>query len=189
MATEDPTPEYRDIPGFPAYRVGDDGSVWSRWKRLPTRGRDGRINGSVCVACDVWKRLSPTTNAEGYSRVDLKGRLRFVHHLVLEAFVGPRPLGMEACHNDGNRANSALTNLRWDTRQANLADQVRHGTIPRGEAHVRAKLTEAKVREIRAKYATGTTSQHKLAVEYGVSDVTVSNVVRRAGWGGWGHVL
>ena len=25
--------EYRDVPGWPGYRVGDDGSVWSLWKR------------------------------------------------------------------------------------------------------------------------------------------------------------
>ena len=22
---------YRDVPGFPGYRIGDDGGVWSRW--------------------------------------------------------------------------------------------------------------------------------------------------------------
>lgn len=57
-------------------------------------------------------------------------RLEFpmVHKLVLEAFVGPRPEGKEACHDNGNGMDNRLTNLRWDTHKANMADQFRHGT-------------------------------------------------------------
>lgn len=53
-----------------------------------------------------------------------------VHPLVLEAFVGPRPPGMEACHADGNKTNNALSNLRWDTKRANELDAIRLGTRP-----------------------------------------------------------
>lgn len=55
-------------------------------------------------------------------------RTRLVHHLALEAFVGPRPDGTEACHGDGDAGNNALTNLRWDTHGANELDKIRHGT-------------------------------------------------------------
>lgn len=51
-----------------------------------------------------------------------------VHKLVLEAFVGPRPPGMEACHNNGDGCDNRLSNLRWDTHRANMADQFEHGT-------------------------------------------------------------
>lgn len=34
-----------------------------------------------------------------------------VHVLVLLAFVGPRPSGMEACHNDGDASNNRPDNL------------------------------------------------------------------------------
>lgn len=60
---------------------------------------------------------------------------RLVHRLVLEAFVGPCPEEMEGCHADGDPANNALANLRWDTRSANQADAVRHG------AHASVKKT------------------------------------------------
>ena len=53
---------------------------------------------------------------------------RTVHRLVLEAFVGPRPEGMEACHWDGNPRNNRRDNLRWGTRSSNRQDAVRHGT-------------------------------------------------------------
>lgn len=52
---------------------------------------------------------------------------RRVHQLVLEAFVGPCPPGMEGCHWDDNKENNALVNLRWDTHSANMHDKVRNG--------------------------------------------------------------
>jgi hypothetical protein len=55
---------------------------------------------------------------------------RTVHQLVLEAFVGPRPDGYQACHNDGSRTNNHVSNLRWDTVSANAYDRVDHGRHP-----------------------------------------------------------
>ena len=55
----------------------------------------------------------------------LKGHL--VHVLVLEAFVGPRPPGLIACHNNGDGLDNRVENLRWDTRSANGIDAVLHG--------------------------------------------------------------
>ena len=63
----------------------------------------------------------------GLSR-DGESRKRLVHVLVLEAFVCPRPEGMEACHNDGDAGNPRLDNLRWDTPSNNNRDKVLHGT-------------------------------------------------------------
>lgn len=51
-----------------------------------------------------------------------------VHCLVLSAFVGPRPEGMEGCHNNGDPQDNRLSNLRWDTRSGNQRDSVEHGT-------------------------------------------------------------
>lgn len=53
-----------------------------------------------------------------------------VHRLVLAAFVGPCPEGMEACHANGVRDDNRVENLRWDTRSANTLDKVGHGTHP-----------------------------------------------------------
>lgn len=60
---------------------------------------------------------------------DADGRLRAknVHVLVLEAFVGPRPQGYEACHGLGGRLDNSLSNLRWDTSSENRLDTTRHG--------------------------------------------------------------
>ena len=54
----------------------------------------------------------------GYWRVNLykKGkphRTPFVHVLVAEAFIGPKPEGMEVSHLDENRSNCMLENLAY----------------------------------------------------------------------------
>jgi hypothetical protein len=113
---------FAPMAGHPIYAVGSDGSVWSRAPRYH-RGKPG------------WRQLNVyrrTTGAK-YCVVSLranegKGKVfvRYVHRLVLEAFVGFCPGGMQCCHGDGNTANNHLSNLRWDTAKANAADKVRH---------------------------------------------------------------
>lgn len=49
-----------------------------------------------------------------------------VHRLVLEAFVGPRPDGMECRHLDGDPANNRLANLAWGSPVENASDRKRH---------------------------------------------------------------
>lgn len=100
------------------------------------------------------------------------------HRLVLEAFVGERPEGMEGCHNDGNPANNRLSNLRWDTPKNNHADKVRHGTTNRGERCGTAKLTAKQVASIRA----DTRLQRVIAAEYGILQNHVSRIKSGVRW-------
>lgn len=106
------------------YEVSDQGRVRSL-DREYTR-RDGvrtRRTGRV---------LKPVTNSSRRHQVYLcvpgeKQKPQQVHRLVLEAFVGPCPEGMEACHWDDNPANNVLSNLRWDSREGNYRDRKRNG--------------------------------------------------------------
>jgi hypothetical protein len=105
-----------------------------------------------------------------------------VHRLVLTAFVGPCPDGMEACHfPDPSSANCRLENLRWDTKQGNMADKVRHGTDPKGERNPRAKLTREQVAEIRSRAGHGE-SRRSLARRYGVGRTTIDFIVNGGTW-------
>jgi hypothetical protein len=130
--------EYRQIK--PGYRVGSDGSVWS----CVRIGRYKRFSPD-------WHRLRPHAQHRGHLLAQLgRGDQRFVHRLVLEAFVGPCPEGMECRHLDGNPGNNRLENLAWGTARENWEDALRHGTAalkpggtaPRGEEHPYSKLTE-----------------------------------------------
>ena len=76
--------------------------------------------------------LRPAPDASGHLRVALcpgdgRQHTKKVHRLVLEAFVGPCPDGMECCHANGDPADNRLANLRWDTPASNTQDRIRHG--------------------------------------------------------------
>lgn len=53
-----------------------------------------------------------------------------VHILMARTFLGPRPAGLQVCHNDGNGHHNRITNLRYDTQSNNELDKVLHGTHP-----------------------------------------------------------
>lgn len=106
---------------------------------------------------------------------------RFVHVLVLEAFVGPRPDGMECCHGNGIRTDNRLLNLRWDTRSANRNDSRAHGTMPIGSKHHNAKLTEPDVIAIRKRCSDGE-KPAAVARDYNVTSHAIHRVIRRIIW-------
>ena len=177
MASADSTVEYRDIPDFPGYRVGSDGSFWSCCRQQGY----GKGGGTYVVLGDNWRRLK-CQRSGWYNIITLRGRTMVAHQIVLEVFVGPRPHGMEACHNDGNHTNNAVSNLRWDTHKNNMADRVTHGTLAKGERHGNAIITEATASAIRAEYAAGGVTQTELAAKYHVSQPLVSCIIRRVLW-------
>jgi hypothetical protein len=167
-------PSYVEVKGFPAYRVGSDGSIWVY------RGDRQRIFR--------WKRLRcKRHNDKGkiYYRVALHNagikRLVFVHVLVLEAFVGPCPPTMQACHKDDNGENNLLSNLRWDTRQANILDAKRNNLLPIGEERAASKLTGKEVCLIRSLFEVGITRAW-LARTFGVSWTSIKQILNRDYW-------
>lgn len=103
---------------------------------------------------------------------------RMVHQLVAEAFIGPCPDGQEVCHCDGNRANNAVGNLRYDTSANNHADKRLHGTLLIGNTCPASKLTASQVLEIRA----SDKSASELAADYGVTYGNIYAILRRKSW-------
>lgn len=116
-----PVPAYEDL-----YEVSSHGRVLSHHRETP-------------------RFLRPGNHGAGYRLVvlckDGKQTSRTVHSLMLEAFIGPRPEGMEARHLDGNPANNLWApgdteeevranggNLIYGTGRQNNLDQVAHGT-------------------------------------------------------------
>lgn len=109
--------KWRPVVGFEGlYEVSDLGRVAS----FPTRTWPGR------------RILRPSHHVRGgYLFVNLRhdGRSyhRKVHHLVCEAFNGPRPEGTMTRHLDGDHLNNTPANLAWGTGSENQYDKVRHG--------------------------------------------------------------
>lgn len=165
--------EFREVPGYPGYRVGNDGSVWSR--HAP------RFVGGKLVAGlgDQWHRLELNPVASGHLHVMLYPNrdTKLVHRLVLEAFAGPAPAGAFGCHYpDPDPCNNHIANLRWDSPAANTADAMIHGTIKTGERHPNAKLTDSDLEAIK-EMARGEVRNIDIARRFGVSVCTVKRVV------------
>lgn len=186
-AVNDNSAEERWLPvvGFEGlYEVSSHGRVRSL-DRVQSYERvldDGRV---VHVDRNLKGRLLRAGTVEsGHQLVMLgRGHPKLVHALVLTAFVGPRPAGYDSCHHDGDPANNRLGNLRWGTRSENMQDAIRHGTINRngmqGEAHPRAKLSDAAVLAIRA---ANDASTEQLASAYGVSRSAIKSVRSGKSW-------
>ena len=119
-----------------------------------------------------------------YIRPAGHGRMRFIHVLVLEAFVGPSGEDEWCRHLNGVKTDNRLANLRWGTASENYADSVRHGTAARGIRHPRAKLNEKQVYEIRQMYFGGNITQRALAKEYGLNHSTVQSLLEYRTWQG-----
>lgn len=117
--------EWRDIPGYEGYyQASNQGRI---------RGLDRTVMRSNGVS-QYWRGriLRPGRLASGHLHVSLrtptqKPRTLRVHQLVMWAFVGPTPPGMEVCHNNGTHEDNRLENLRFDTHANNMADIPRHG--------------------------------------------------------------
>lgn len=80
----------------------------------------------------------------------------FVHRLILKAFRGIPSKEFQACHNDGNKVNNNIKNLRWDTLQNNIADRALHGTNCGGEKNGNHKITDEQALFIKESNLTNT---------------------------------
>jgi len=108
-----------------------------------------------------------------------------IHRLVLEAFVGFCPSGLECRHLDGNRQNNKLNNLKWGTRSENQYDSIKHGTRFQPDNHGSkqwlAKLTDNKVKEIKHLLMSGV-SQIQIAKQFHVCPTTISRIATGKTW-------
>lgn len=160
-AANDNGERWLPVVGFEGrYEVSDLGRVRS----LRFRG-----NGGPQV-------MRTTTNHNGYHVITLGfERKQFrVPRLVLAAFVGPCPRGMEVCHApDFSKNNNRLDNLRWDTTKANCEE--RDSAV--GVRNFKCKLTDAQAREV-AWRCRSRENQNKLAAEFGITSARVSQLGR-----------
>ena len=104
-----------------------------------------------------------------------------VHRLVLAAFVGPCPDGMECAHLNGKADDNRLENLKWCTRAENFSHKILHGTDGKGSRNSRAKLNEKQVLQIKKRLAKDQ-SPTEIAKSYSVARQTIDNIKRGKRW-------
>lgn len=117
--------EWRDIPGWEGlYEASSLG-------RIRSRPREVRC-GPGGTRKTVSRVRVQQVREDGYVVIRLfdgpRRAWKTVHGLVAESFLGPRPEGMEVCHDNGARADNRIQNLRYGTASENTFDTVKHGT-------------------------------------------------------------
>jgi hypothetical protein len=148
------------------------------WPKVP--------EGLGQIACWPWKAA---TNNKGYGFIWSRahGGPILAHQASYAMTRGAVPAGCEIIHTCDNPACVNPWHLKEATHAENMADKVRKGRQARGhgakilagmrlgEAHPKAKLTDAQVENIRRARASGETTI-ALAREYGVSHQLVSQI-------------
>ncbi len=162
---------WRDIPGYEgAYQVSSLGRVRSLPRMVPVF----RDSGEVAYArpCPGMILRQAVCDRAGHVSVHLGKHCRGipVHQLVMLAFHGAPPPGMEAMHLNGNPRDNRPENLRYGTHSENMIDMYRIG---KGNL----KLTPEAVRQIRFGLYCGW-SPRELAAVYGVSSSCIRNIMK-----------
>lgn len=191
------TEEWRSIPGFEGvYEVSNLGRVRSLdrqcthpSKRLGVQNRKGKLISPVKVS--KYGHLRVGLHKEG---VLLR---KYVHQLVLLAFVGPPPVNQEVRHLNGVANDNRLENLSYGTKQENADDSRRHGTMQakgalvsaakKGistvwcERHGMAKLTANDVHSMRQDFQKGMNTA-EAGRKYGISQAHASKIRLGVAW-------
>lgn len=172
----------KPIENFPDYFISDTGIVFSKAKRA-NKPKPTKMNLLSTWICNTYPSVHIRKNKKGYKR--------FIHRLILEAFVGKCPAGLQCRHLDGNPVNNNLENLKWGTRSENQMDRVRHGRHNRGKRHGMSKLCAKDVLKIR-KFATSYNKKTRkcdkggnykeIAEAFNVSKSTIVHIVRGSTW-------
>jgi hypothetical protein len=169
-----PVEQWKDVPGYAGlYQVSDQGRVRALVKRN-TKFR------SI---------LRPSARPDGYLNVGLYGtdgrtKSFLVHRLVLTAFRGEAPAGMQGAHLSGIRSDNRLANLVWATVKENHGHKKLHGTAGVGEKNAAAKLDEATVLAIRREYVPRSKTRGAMALgkKYGTSFQNVWSIATGKNW-------
>lgn len=76
-----------------------------------------------------WKgfRKPRMSRSHVYPHVEIPyGGSKMVHEIVAETWLGQRQKGMYICHNNDNKIDARVANLRYDTPAANIRDKIRN---------------------------------------------------------------
>ncbi len=162
-------PQLRAIPGWPGYFATGDGDIFSTRNHGRHYGKSKKL-----------KRLRPSPDKNGYLGLTLcKDKKRHdcqVHLLILLTFNGPRPVGLQARHLNGQNQDNRACNLKWGTQSENSNDKRIHGTMPYGDKHPNAKLNAQQIEQLRLEAKEGR-PLNKLARDFGLGESTVGRIV------------
>jgi hypothetical protein len=170
--------QWLPVVGYDGYEVSDRGRVRSIDRIVEVGSGSRSVTGRL---------LSLGTNNSGYRNVGMGSRkagrpIRVsVHKLVAEAFIGPRPSGMDINHIDGQKDNNRCENLEYVTHRNNQQHAMARFKAGVGPRMGKATVSEDSVRRIRALRSEGKTLA-TIAAEFGIRESTVCLICKRRTW-------
>jgi hypothetical protein len=120
----------------------------------------------------------------GYGNLTIGGRTRMAHVLSYELHHGPVPEGLCVLHSCDNPPCTNPAHLSAGTRAENNRQRMERNRYRplRGMANPNALVRDIDVLAIRALDVTGRLKQREIAALFGISQLTVSNIVTRRSW-------
>ncbi len=131
-----------------------------------------------CGGCLLW---TGNKVSGGYGIISYKGQRYRVTGVLYEILNGPIDPDLDILHTCDNPACVRLDHLKVGTHAENMADCKNKDRQAKGQRNGHAKLTPEKIEEIRRKRQEGKPIA-EVALEYGVSKATVSNVTKGTRW-------
>lgn len=142
------------------------------------------IKPDLETGCTNWPHGK---NGNGYGKIRHNGRSEYAHRAAWLMSGRKIPEGMVLDHICRNRLCVNPDHLELVTNAENIrrglaGHHMKNGRAPRGDASHVSKVDESAVLRIRSMHKAGKT-QRSLAAEFGISQATVSQIVRRVTWG------
>lgn len=141
------------------------------WSKVDIRGED-----------DCWEYQGYTpTGSYGRAQLTVQGVRLQRAHCVAYYFTHRLLPTLYVLHSCDNKRCCNPKHLREGTPKENSQDAIRNHRLPYGEKHRNAKLTEAKVLEIRQLSDSGI-SGVAIAAMFGVSTFPIYSILRNQTW-------
>ena len=133
--------------------------------------------------------ISPCKDHRGYLRLNMgngDGTRKSCpcHKLVAEAFICPRPNGLQVNHIDGDKENNMVDNLEYVTPSENVVHSYRIGLASnKGERHPRSTITDNCARKIIEMVDSGDYTAKEIASLNETTLSVVSHIKYGQSWG------
>ena len=169
---------WKIIPQFPYYAASNLGRIKSIERKVRFISKIGNEHWRL-------KReyiISQHDQGTGYLVADLsiddERIARTVHSLVIQAFKGLRPPGLDVRHLNGIKKDNRTTNLKYGTKTQNFNDRLRHGTYYSSSSAAKLSILQVKkIKNLRYKK-----SAKELSILFDVLPRAIENIWSGRSW-------
>jgi len=144
------------------FEVSNSGEVRRIGGKLISQFMDKRHDKAHYMKVSLW------------SKAEKKEYTRWVHRMVMEAFIGERPKDCVINHINHNKSDNRLKNLEYVTCSDNLRKSLRDGTD-------RQKLSSKAIKRMRKLFKAGVTPK-ELSLIYAIHRDHASAICNSRAW-------